>query len=281
MFLGTLSSGIVYLAAAFIVFIAGKYLFDLGYRGFSLKEELIERDNTALAIALSGYIFGLAIAIGGSLSEPSISFTIDLIDIFLYGIIAVVLLNLSVRINDWLIFHRFSAEKEIIRDQNCGVGIIEAANHVAMGLIIYGAISGGGGVKAVAGFWVLGQLTLIAAAWIYNRMAPFDVHEAIERDNVAVGTAYAGMLLAIGNIVRFAEQQGFVSWTQNIAFYATVVLFGLLALPVTRLITDKLILPGKRLTDELVNQERPNIGAGAIEAVVYVSMSFLIGWCFK
>lgn len=281
MFLGTIVSGIVYLVSAFILFVLGKFFFDLTHRNFGLKEQLIERDNTALALAVGGYLLGLTIALGGALSGPSISLTINLIDIFLYGVIAIVLLNLSVWINDWLILNRFSAEKEIIQDQNCGIGVIEAANHVAIGLIIYGTLSAGGHVVEVLVFWALGQVTLVAAAKVYNWMAPFDVHDALEKDNLAVGTAFAGMLLGIGNIVRFAAQGAFVSWTQNIAFFASVAVFGLLLLPVARLATDKIILPGGRLTEELVHQEKPNVGAGIIEAVVYVAMSFLIGWSIK
>ena len=48
----------------------------------------------------------------------------------------------------------FSLEKEIIADRNCGVGLVVAANHVAMGLILYGVISGeGGGLAALLVFW--------------------------------------------------------------------------------------------------------------------------------
>ena len=54
---------------------------------------------------------------------------------------------------------------------------------------------------------------------------------------------------------------------------------GFLTLPIVRMATDKLILPGQKLTDELVHQERPNVGAGAIEGMIYLAMSFLIGWC--
>jgi uncharacterized membrane protein YjfL (UPF0719 family) len=281
MFMGTIVLGVVYLLSAFVLFVIGKVFFDLTHRSFNLKEQLVERDNMALALAVGGYILGLTIALGGAMSGPSISLTVNLIDIFLYGVIAIVLLNGSVRINDWLILHRFSGEKEILRDQNCGVGAIEAANHVAVGLIIYGTLAAGGHVLEVLVFWVLGQVTLIAAAKVYNWMAPFDVHDALEKDNVAVGTAFAGMLLGIGNIVRFAAQGTFVSWSQTIAFFASVALFGLLALPAARFATDRIILPGGRLTDELVHQEKPNVGAGIIEAVVYVSMSFLIGWSIK
>jgi uncharacterized membrane protein YjfL (UPF0719 family) len=281
MFLGTVVLGVVYLLSALVLFVIGKLLFDLTHRRFGLRDQLIERDNLAFALTVGGYVLGLTIALGGAMAGPSISLTVNLIDIFLYGFIAIVLLNISVWINDWLILDRFSGEKEIIQDQNCGVGAVEAANHVAVGLIIYGTLAAGGHVLEVVVFWALGQLTLIAAAKVYNWMAPFDVHDALERDNVAVGAAFAGMLLGIGNIVRFAAQGAFVSWTQNIAFFASVALFGLLLLPATRLAADRILLPRGRLTQELVHQDRPNIGAGLMEAVVYVAMSFLIGWSIK
>ncbi len=281
MFLGTIVLGFVYLLSALVLFVIGKLLFDLNHRKFALREQLIERDNLAFALAVGGYVLGLTFALGGAMSGPSISLTVNLIDIFLYGVIAIVLLNISVWINDWLILDRFSGEKEIIQDQNCGVGAIEAANHVAVGLIIYGTLAAGGHLLQVCVFWALGQVTLIAAAKVYGWMAPFDVHDALERDNVAVGTAFAGMLLGIGNIVRFAAQGAFVSWSQNIAFFASVALFGLLLLPAARLAADRILLPSGRLTQELVHQDKPNLGAGIMEAVVYVAMSFLIGWSIK
>ncbi len=278
--MGALSLGVVYLIAVFILFMLGKYFFDLTHRKINLKEELVERDNLALALSMGGYFIGLTLAVGGGLAGPSVSITMDLIDIFLYGIIAILLLHLSVRINDWLILYRFSSEKEIIQDKNCGVGIIEAGNHVAMGMIINGAVASGGDIKTVLVFWILGQLTLVVASWVYCKITGFNVLDAIEKDNVAVGTAFAGMLLAVGNLIRFAVSGTFVSWAQNLGFFATVVVFGLIALPLVRKATDKLVLPGQRLTDELIHQENPNIGAGVIEGVVYIAMSFLIGWCF-
>ncbi|MCU0574099.1 MAG: DUF350 domain-containing protein [Syntrophobacteraceae bacterium] len=281
MFMGTIVLGVVYLLSALVLFVVGKFLFDFTHRGFGFKEQLIERDNLAFALTLGGYMLGLTIALGGAMSGPPISLTVNLIDIFLYGAIAIVLLNASVWINDWLILHRFSGEKEILQDQNCGVGVIEAANSVAVGLIIYGSLAAGGHVLEVLVFWALGQAALIASAKIYNWMAPFDVQDALEKDNVAVGAAFAGMLLGIGNIVRFAAQGTFVSWSQNIAFFVSVAVFGLVVLPAARFAADRVLLPGGRLTDELVHQEKPNIGVGVIEAVVYVAMSFLIGWSIK
>ena len=55
---------------------------------------------------------------------------------------------------------------------------------------------------------------------------------------------------------------------------------GLILLPITRFITDKVMLPGYNLTDEMVNQEVPNIGCGLIEAFSYIGAAILITWCF-
>jgi hypothetical protein len=46
-----------------------------------------------------------------------------------------------------------------------------------------------------------------------------------------------------------------------------------------RLITDKILLPGEKLTDEIINQEHPNVGAALVEAFAYIGGSVLITWC--
>jgi uncharacterized membrane protein YjfL (UPF0719 family) len=274
-------SGLLYIAAAFLLFVAGKLAYDFTHRTFNLKTELLERDNLALAIALSGYFLGLTLAVGGALAGSAPSLARGLLNTLIYGLAAIILLNVSIRLNDCLILTRCDLEKELIQDRNCGVGLVEAANHVAVGLILYGVISGeGGGPLALLIFWGLGQATLILAARVYDLITPFRLGEVIGKGNMAAGAALAGVLLALGNIVRFAVQGNFVSWTASLASFALVAIVGLALLPVVRLATDRLILPGRSLTREVMKQEAPNIGAGVIEGAIYVSVSFLIGWCF-
>lgn len=274
-------SGLLYIAAAFLLFMAGKLAYDFTRRSFSLKTELLERDNLALAIALSGYFLGLTLAVGGALTGQAPSLVRGLLSTLFYGLVAIILLNVSIYLNDCLILTRCNLEKEIIEDRNCGVALVEAANHVAVGLILYGVISGeGGGLLALLVFWALGQATLILAARIYDLITPLRLGEVMEKGNVAVGAALAGVLLALGNIVRFAVQGAFVSWSSSLASFAVVAGLGLALLPLVRLATDRLILPGHSLTREVMGQEVPNIGAGVIEGAIYVCISFLIGWCF-
>ena len=270
-------TGFIYLAVVLVLVVIGKWVYTALHRGFVLRTQLLEKDNLAMALTIAGYYLGLAIVLGGVVSGPgSGMLTENVIDVVIFGLVAIVLLNLSGWINDKIIFSRFDNQKEIIQDRNIGMGAIEGGNHVAVGLITAGALSGEGGLLSGAVFWVLGQVGLIVAALLYNKMTSFDLHHEIERDNTAVGVAFAGVLIGFGNIIRLAGEGDFVSWTQSLSEFGYYAVVGLLLLPLVRLFADKVLLPGARLTDELV-QDVPNIGAGAIEATTYLAASILIG----
>ncbi|CAM2066241.1 DUF350 domain-containing protein [Sulfidibacter corallicola] len=272
-------TSLVYLAAVMVLFVVGKFVFDLMHPRFKLKDQLVEHDNLAVAITVAGYMLGLVFAIGGVLLGPSNGLGEDLIDIFFFGLFAVVLLNFSGFINDKLILHKFDNVKEIIDDRNEGTGAIEAGNYMAMGLIFAGAFSGQDG-DLVTGivFWLLGQLALVIVTRVYNLTNKFDLHDEVEKDNVAVGVAFAGLLVGLGNVLRIAVSGDFESWAENMSGFAAYAALGVIVLPLLRIATDRLLLPGARLTDELVNQEKPNVGAGLIEATSYISASMLITW---
>ena len=270
-------TGFIYLAVVLVLVVIGKWVYTALHRGFVLRTQLLEKDNLAMALTIAGYYLGLAIVLGGVVSGPgSGMLTENVIDVAIFGLLAIVLLNLSGWINDKIIFSRFDNQKEIIQDRNIGMGAIEGGNHVAVGLITAGALSGEGGLLSAAVFWVLGQVGLIVAALMYNKMTSFDLHHEIERDNTAVGVAFAGVLIGFGNIIRLAGEGDFVSWTQSLSEFGYYAVVGLLLLPLVRLFADKVLLPGARLTDELV-QDVPNVGAGAIEATTYLAASILIG----
>ena len=270
---------VVYLGSSFALFFIGKYLYQLFHRGYNVKDELVEKDNLAFALAHTGYFIGLILSIGGVMMGETAGLLMDLLYIAVYGIISLILLNLSIIINDKIILRKFSVKKEICEDQNEGTGLLEGASSIATGLIIMGSVYGEGGwIDTVLIYWVIGQLLLIATAFVYNWITPFDVHEHIEKDNVAVGVAMAGAIIAIGNLVRHGLMHDFESWWLTAEYIAIDAGIGLIFLPIARFIADKILLPGRNLTDELINQDKPNIGAGIIEAFAYVGGSVLICW---
>ncbi len=52
----------------------------------------------------------------------------------------------------------------------------------------------------------------------------------------------------------------------------------MIALAVIRWLADWVLVPGVKISDEIVSQAVPNLGAGLIEAFAYIGGSFLIAW---
>ncbi|MCT4615675.1 MAG: DUF350 domain-containing protein [Marinifilaceae bacterium] len=275
---------LAYIFSGFIIFLLGKFIYQLINSSFNVKEELVKKDNFAFALAHAGYFTGLLIAVGGAIVGPSEGLVTDIINIFIYGVLGIILLNISIIFCDKLMLRQFSIKKEIIEDRNEGTGIIEAAVSIASGLIIFGAITGEGtglydGILTAVIFWFVGQLALILTTKIYNLITPYDIHEHIEKDNVAVGIGFAGAIIAMGNLIRFGLHGDFIGWTESLSEAGIEILIGMILLPSMRLISDKILLPGEKLTDEIINQEKPNLGAAIIEAFGYIGGSILITWC--
>ena len=283
----------LYLATAFILFFIGKVVYSMVHARINVKDELVKKDNLAFALAIIGYYIGLLLAIGSAIIGPSKGIVLDLVDIGIYGLLAIILLNLSSFINDAVILSKFKIEKEIVDDRNAGTGVVLAASYIASGLIIFGAVSGEGenffpglswgytlsGIVSAVSFWFIGQIILVITAYFYNLITPYNVHEHIEKDNVAVGIGFAGALISLANLVRHGISGDFIGWTENAYWLGIEIMIGLAFLPSVRLITDKVLLPGEKLTDEIINQEHPNIGAAMIEAFAYIGGSVIITWC--
>ncbi|MCY4506090.1 MAG: DUF350 domain-containing protein [Acidobacteria bacterium] len=270
-------AGFVYLAVILVLLAVGKWVYDALHRRFVLRVELLEKDNLALAVTVAGYYLGLVIVLGGVVSGPaSVSLLDDVIGLVIFGALAIVLLNLSAWVNDRLVFSRFDNEREIVEDRNVGVGILEGANYVAVGLITAGAMSGEGGLASGLAFWITGLAALVVAGVLYDRITAYDLHDQIEGGNVAVAVAFAGVLVGFGNVIRLAGEGDFVSWNESLTEFGYYLVVGLVLLPLVRLFADKVLLPGARLADELV-KERPNRGGGVIEGVSYLAASMLIG----
>ena len=278
--LDNLVSAAIFIIVFFIFFLIGKVINDLLHREYKLNFELVEKDNAALALAVVGYYFGLVLAIGGTIAGPSAGLVEDLYDLVIYGILSIILLNISWFLCDKLILFKFRVSEELIRDHNQGTGVVSAGISVASGFIIYGAVSGeGGSIWTVLVFWALGQVLLILAGLVYERITPYNIHEEIEKDNVAAGVSFAGALVSIGVIIGLAGEGDFTAWSIDLPVYIGFAVLGLILLPIIRLLTDKVLLPTVKLSDEISAQEKPNVGAAYIEAFSYIAAAFIISWC--
>lgn len=272
---------VVVMVAIFLVMITGQKIFYFLRRKVDISAQLTKDDNLAVGLSLIGYMTGLLLACSGLVAGPSSGYLGDFIDIAIYGALAIILLNLATVLSEKILLHKFSNVKELVQDRNMGVGAVELGIYVAGGLILMGALHGqGGGIDTAIAFWAAGQLTLIVLFKIYDLMTPFNIHEHLEKDNGAVGIATAGMLIATGNIIRIGISGDFLSWQINFSQFAIYTGICAVSLPLTRVIIDFLFIPGAKITDEIVNQEKPNIAVALFEAGSYIGVSFLLGGLF-
>lgn len=280
MIIDSLITAIILIAIFYVLFFIGKLAHSLLHREYNLTDELVEKDNPAVALAVTGYYFGLVLSIGGSLVGYEQGIAEDILDLCMYGFLSIILLNISWFLCDKVVLYKFKVSDELIQDRNQGTGAVSFGISIASGLVIYGAVAGeGGSIWTSVVFWAIGQAILILASFVYNFITPYDIHEQIEKDNVAAGVSFGGALIAIGIIVGLSAERDFESWTEDLPVFIMISLLGLALLPLIRFLTDKILLPTVKLTDEIATQEKPNVGAAYIEAFSYIAGSFIVYWC--
>ena len=287
--------GIVYVGLGVLVLALAKLVQDF-LTPYRINEQLSHKDNHALALSIAGYYFGVIATFVGAVYQPlavieedvykfTEEFGWDVLEVFLYSVAGIVALNIARILVDKLVLYKFATEKEIIEDQNAGAGAVEFGVYVAVGLVIAAAIAGGGGgaeasvlddsVRSLV-FFALGLVVLGLYALFYQLITPFDVHAEIEADNVAVGVAMGGNLIAIGIVAFKAVFGEFVSWEASLAGFITFAVAGFALLYLVRLIADLIILPGTKIAHELAVDR--NVGAAFIVSAVVISAALILNF---
>ncbi len=277
--LGFMGRSAVYVLEAFVLMWIAKFAYTRIYRRVSLKDEIFGRSNSALAVSTAGYLLGIVIALGGVLTGPSAGLQADLTSIALFGLQTVVMMLVASFICEKLLLHHFDNTKEIVEDQNLGTAFVEAGLHIANGLILLSIQQGAGAWQTGIAFWAIAQVVLLLAGLLYEWTTSHSIHDELERDNAAVGLAFGGVLVGMGNIVSISVGGDFTGWAESLKLFAADVLFGLVALYLIKKLTDLLLAPGVSLAGEQT-AETPRIGAGLLEAFGYVGGSMLIVWVF-
>ncbi len=277
--------GLVFVALGVLVIVIAKFAQDI-ITPYHIRDQLSRHDNVALALSISGYYIGVVIVTLGAMYQPfafiadaGFGFTndywADVGIVLAYSVAGIVILNLARIVVDKLVLHGFNTETEIISDQNAGTGAVEFAVYIAVGLVIAGAISGeGGGPLTAVAFLALGLATLIIYTLFYEWTTPFDIHEQIEDDNVAVGVVLAGNLIAIAIVVFKAVFGEFIGWTESIAGFATYAILGFALLYLIRFFVDAVMFPHVKLSEELTTDR--NLGAAMIESAALISISLIL-----
>ena len=279
-----------YVALALLVLLLAKVVLGL-MTPFDADDELTAKDNPAFGVSLIGYYLGVTIVFLGAIyHDPSLEagdeafelshFATDLGIDALWALSAVLLLNAARFTLDHVILRQFSVHDEIVRDRNVGIGAVEFGTYISAALIVAGAVSGEGAGSAgatifnTAGCLGLALATLIVFAFVYQRLAGYDLLAELEADNPAAGIAYGGSLIAVGLVLMRGIGGTFESWPLQLERFAFYGLMGLLLIVVARRVIDGAFLPNRTLKQEIA--EDRNVNAGLLEGGLLVALAAVV-----
>ncbi len=145
---------LLYFLVSLVALFVGRKVLDW-ITPYDLNHQTAEVDNLAVGLTQAGFYLALAIIIHASISgevdyelfpfidpEEPTRFMIliaELITTVVYVLIGLVFLSYGRRALNWLT--PFDLDKEIEIDRNVGVGALEAAFYVSIGIIIHGIIA--------------------------------------------------------------------------------------------------------------------------------------------
>lgn len=278
------ANAVVYLAASIIIFFIGKKIYDF-IVPYDMNKELVEIDNKAVAVSLSGYLIGLGIILWGVLGDSAEKVIMskkdlqhDLISVFIWGLVGILLLQIARVINDKLVLYKFNNFKEIITDKNVGTGAVQFGAFIASALMIRGSLIGEGqgfgeSICSLLIFFFAGQIALIIYSKFYQLITRYDIHAEIEKDNIAAGVAFGLSLIAEGVLLS-----GYMAKHDSILGLVAWFILGTIALFIARMLVDKFILPGSLLDEEI--QRDHNWGAAIIEGSTAIIFAFILNAAF-
>ncbi|MCH6255630.1 DUF350 domain-containing protein [Puniceicoccaceae bacterium K14] len=282
------SQSLIFLVLAIAILWIGKLVNDL-LTPYNLSHELTQRDNKAIAVSFSGYIFAIGIIVWGILRQDIITAEIgdgrdlllrDLGGTLLWALFGIALLQVARIANDKLLLSKFDNAKELAEDRNIGTGAVQAGAYIGSAFTIQAATYGesSGNLLSDVGYtllyFVIGQIAFILFAIIYQKLSSYDLHNEIEKDNPAAGVGFGITLAAVGMllssyIVNYDSLLGLGLWFIICVFLLSVCRFAI----------DKFILPGDALDDEIAKDQ--NWGAALIEGASALGLALILTTLFS
>lgn len=255
--------------------------------GVSSSEELAKKDNFAFGASVAGGLLAISLILAASVSGTIAgSLAEEAIHVLSFAAIGIVLLKIGMIINDKILMRGFSVT-EHLRGENMAVGVINASNLIAQGIIISAAINWVEdnslmGLGFVAMFWLVSQLVISLVTFlrmtVYKRRHPDSSwQQAITGGNTAIAVRFAGQIIAAAITVTAA--------THLIAFLPLLWLNSIFALLVYAIglviavwVLYRIILPtvlfGVNVVEEV--DEQQNLGVAFIEAALFIGTSAIV-----
>jgi len=158
---------VAFAGLALVILWVAKFIFDIITPDFDEDHEIVENSHMSAGIRRSGLLLGVALAISAALTGGYHGLLIDMKEIAIYGLLAVVMMLITLKLNDKVLFPKRNNDKAIAND-NQAVAWAEFGSLVSTGIIAFAAFAGEGTVVSAMVFFALGQIALILVTVIYE-----------------------------------------------------------------------------------------------------------------
>eukprot|EP00003_Mantamonas_plastica_P018858 TRINITY_DN3076_c0_g1_i2.p1 TRINITY_DN3076_c0_g1~~TRINITY_DN3076_c0_g1_i2.p1 ORF type:complete len:320 (+),score=97.14 TRINITY_DN3076_c0_g1_i2:61-1020(+) len=281
---------LVYLVIMFLALLLARQMYSIPFyislaeqgcwdtKAFSLKAQLVDSDNKAIAISFACWMLAMGMVLVGAMGDLNDLPENNIVTILWTQALGMVLLTIARIINDKLIVRGNGDNvKSLVNNANVAVAGVEGGSILAAGITTMASISGQPTVweedlASTALFFVFGQIGFLIFAKLYEYLRgrnAFNVHLQLERKNPAAGLSFGMNLVAIAVLVTGPVLRS----TSMIAFWVWYFIGGVILL-VMRVIVDKFILPGESLDKEIVDDQ--NWGAALIEGSTAIMTALVL-----
>ncbi|UCD31868.1 MAG: DUF350 domain-containing protein [Desulfobacterales bacterium] len=270
--------GLVFSLIAFLFIVFAKIIDDNRTTAFDDDYEIEEKGNSAVGFRRTGLYIAYAIAFAGTLSGKSTGFVKDIYALFIDGFLITFCLFVCRSINDRVMLSSLNNDEEIHKG-NTAVGLAECGMYIATGFVLNGAFTGTSenmlsGIISALVFFVAGQVALLLCGLCYEIITPFNVRNEIKKGNAAAGTALAGILIALGVILRASIAGPTMGWAEDFLSFGLYTLYGIVLLLAFRKAIDKFLLPSTSIEIEVERDQ--NVAALSLTQAGIIAIAIVI-----
>jgi uncharacterized membrane protein YjfL (UPF0719 family) len=235
-----------YVAIALLFMVLGRLVGDALFR----SKRTPAHANLALSVRHGGLYLAIAIAMTSALQGNASGFMQDVLEVLRDGAVIVFALIAAQWLNEWLIVPGLDND-QAVADGNTAVALTEFGSYIATGMIASASFGGGEGswLTAIV-FFLVGQFALIGGFWAQELLLPGSFVDAVKRGNDGAGVAVAGVLIALGVILRASIAGPFLGWAASFRALGLYAAGGIVFLVVFQEIFAYVFVKRRHLDDQ-------------------------------
>jgi len=242
-----------------------------------LKE--IDNGNMAVGVRRLGLLTMFGFGFSGALTGGGAGFGYDVLTLVVDGALIVVFAFACRYINDVVMMGHIDND-EHCKNGNLAVGLVESANYVATGLILWGVFAGDGmdlvrGSLGALIWFLIGQATLLVIGWIIETyFTRFNIRSEIENGNIAAGVFLAGVLIPLGIIIRANILGPSLGLINDMILFLAYMLVSLVLLVLFSFVFDLILLTHATVRETV--EDKRNVAGVTVGAAVNILVALVV-----